>query len=88
MTISLAATEHIPGVINPSDPLSRGRSPVSLGYHPKVSYDIEKNSTLVAIIASFDPTVVLSLREDLPTRWKQNEAWIDVLLSVGGGWSR
>ena len=84
--MSISDTEHLPGVINPSDPLSRGVSPEQLGYPAAVCYDMRSNPTLVAVIASFDPTVVLSLREDLPARWRQNEAWIDMLLSAGGGW--
>jgi hypothetical protein len=84
--ISVAEIEHILGVANPSDPLSRGVKPEELGYPSIACYDLRDNPTLVAVIASFDPTVVLSLREGLPARWRQNEAWIDILQSAGGGW--
>ena len=86
--VTISDTEHIPGEVNPSDPLSRGVLSEQLGYLPTVCHDLSSNPTLVAIIASFDPSVVLCLRDDLPARWRQNEAWIDVLLSAGGGWDR
>ena len=83
----ISSTEHIAGAINPSDPLSRGVSPAALGYHASVSYDLRDNPTLVAIIASMDPTAAMDLMGDLTTRWRQNESWIDVLRSAGGGWN-
>jgi hypothetical protein len=85
--IVISSTEHIAGAINPSDPLSRGISPAELGYDPLVSYDLRNNPTLVAIVASMDPTLAVDLQGDLTSRWRQNETWIDVLRGVGGGWN-
>jgi hypothetical protein len=85
--IPIAGTEHIAGAINPSDPLSRGRSPEELGYAPGVIYDFRHNPAIDTLITRLNPTVKFCLRDDLADMWQANQSCIDTLKSTGGGWN-
>ena len=81
-------TEHLKGKLNvDSDDLSRGVTPRELGVPERFCFDLADNPTLVALLASFDPTVPVNLQSDLQARWAQNQAWIDILRGPGGGWT-
>ena len=85
--IPIAGTEHIAGAINPSDPLSRGRSPEELGYAPGVIYDFRNNPAIDTLITRLNPTMKFCLRDDLADMWQANQSCIDTLKSTGGGWN-
>ena len=81
-------TEHLLGELNvDSDDLSRGVTPEELGVPAKFCFHLANNPTLIALLASFDPTVPVNLETDLKTRWAQNQVWIDILRGPGGGWT-
>jgi len=85
--IPIAGTEHIAGAINPSDPLSRGRSPEELGYAPEVIYDFRNNPSIDSLITRLNPTREVCLRDDLANLWQANQSCIDTLKGTGGGWN-
>jgi len=85
--IPIVETEHIAGEINPSDPLSRGRTPQDLGYSASVSYDLRDNPAIDRLITGMDPSVELSLSDGLGATWQTNIKCIEELTSATGGWN-
>ena len=85
--ISIAGTEHIAGEVNPSDPLSRGKSPHELGYPPEVIYDLRDNPSIDTLITRMNPALTVNLRDDLSDLWQINQSCIDALKGTGGGWT-
>jgi hypothetical protein len=82
-----SSTEHIPGVDNASDPLSRDQSPVDLGYNPRVVIEMGRNPTLCSLIQRMNPSVPLSIRDDLQSLWSSNQEDIQTVLGNSGGWT-
>ena len=77
---------YIASAENPADDLSRGVPPTERGFHPSVIRDLGRNSTLVAMIQSWNPLVSPPLQACIGSNWQANERWIDALMKAGGGW--
>jgi hypothetical protein len=84
---SVSAVDHIPGALNPSDPLSRGTSPEDLGYRSSSVLRIEDNPTLVRLIARMNPANPVILHEHLTHLWSSNLQDFEVLFGTTGGWT-
>ena len=69
-----------------SDPLSRGKTPESLGYSPMVIKNLGNNPTLELLLLAMDPTRVLDLSSDLDILWTGLEQLSTTLMSHTGGW--
>jgi hypothetical protein len=69
-----------------SDPLSRGMTPESCGYSPRVVKTLANNPTLELLLLVMDPTRVLDLSSDLGTVWTEMEHISTILMSYTGGW--
>ena len=85
--IPIVETEHIAGEMNPSDPLSRGRTPQELGYPLSITYDLRDNPSIDRLITGMDPSVEFNLRDGLATSWQTNHRCIEELTGASGGWS-
>lgn len=86
--LEVGETEHMPGIlmIDQSDPLSRGTSPVDLGFQPAVVLKIENNPTLARLIILMDPSRVPSLACGLDELWGELVGLVQILMSPRGGW--
>ena len=69
-----------------SDPLSRGVSPESLGYHPTIIRKLINNPALQSLINLMDPTRVIDLTADIGPTWTEAERISGTLMSHTGGW--
>jgi len=85
----LSCLDHVAGLDNKSDPLSRDVDPVlGLGYNPMTVVMLERNPTLCRLIQRMNPSVALNIHNDLHSLWSRNREDIQTLLGTSGGWVR
>jgi hypothetical protein len=67
------------------DAMSRGASPLSLGYHQSVILDLKSNPVLQRWIDKMDPSETFDLLS-LNTLWTESDGYLQSLLQHDGGW--
>ena len=68
------------------DAMSRGASPLSLGYHQSVILDLKSNPVLQRWIDKMDPSETFEL-VTLNTLWTESDGYLQSLLQPDGGWN-
>jgi hypothetical protein len=80
--------EHLAGTLMEleSDPLSRGRDPLELGYQEANILRLKHNPLLLEWLSVLDPNQPMEITTELVSRWRRFESIVVALQSSSGGW--